>query len=74
MHEPPVYKAITLILKYVKSEQNACDYSSRHPDKDFLKVKALSHYVNFVADDATPNALTIDIIKKATKNYFHIRS
>ena len=26
------------------------------------------HYINFFADDATPNALTLDIIKKATKN------
>ena len=26
------------------------------------------HYVNFIVDDATSNALTIDTIKKATKN------
>lgn len=29
-------------------------------------MKALVHYVNFGADDATPNVLTIDNIKKAT--------
>ena len=57
-------------MKYVKSDirQDVCDYPSRHLYKDLLKVKELTHYVNFVADDATPNALTIDIMKKATKN------
>ena len=55
-------------MKYIKSKQNLCDFSSRHPYKDLLKVKLLAHYVNFVADGTTTNALTIDIIKKATKN------
>ena len=32
------------------------------------KVKELTHYTNFNTDDATPNALTLDIIKKTTKN------
>ena len=44
---------------------NLCDHSSRHPYKDLPKAKELTHYVNFVADDAIP--LNIDIIKKATK-------
>ena len=35
---------------------------------DLLNVKELTHYVNFVAHDTTPNAVTIDIIKKAIKN------
>ena len=56
-----------LILKYVKSERNVYDYSSRHPWKDLLEAKELFHYVNFSADGTTPNALTIDIIKKAPK-------
>ena len=55
-------------MKYVKSKESLCDYSSRYLYKDLLKVKELIHYVNFVADDATPNALTIDIIMKTTKN------
>ena len=55
-------------FKIVKSEENVCDYSSRHPYKDLLNFKKLVHYVNFVAYDATANALTIDIIKKFTKN------
>ena len=38
------------------------------PYKDPLKVNELVHYVNFTADDATPNTMTIDIIKKTTKN------
>ena len=33
-----------------------------------MKFKELIHYANFVTDDATANALTIDIIKKFTKN------
>ena len=57
---------ITLIWKYAKREQNVCDYSSRYPYKDLLKVKESTHN-NFVANDATTNALTIDISKKATK-------
>ena len=56
-------------MKYVESEHNVCYYSSRHPYKHLLKVKEVTHYVNFVCDDATPNALTIDVIKKTTKNY-----
>ena len=55
-------------MKYFKSEANVCNYSSRHPYKDRLKFKELIHHVNFVADDATPNALTIGIIMKFTKN------
>ena len=45
-----------------------CDYSSQHTYKDLLKVNEFIHYVNFVADHATPNRLTIHMIKKATKN------
>ena len=56
-----------IIFKYVKSEHNVCDYSSRHSYKDLAKVKELTSYVNFLSDDATPNALTIAIIKKTTK-------
>ena len=59
--------AITLILKYVKCKENLFDYSSRHLYKDLLKVNELIHYVNFVVDDVTPNALTVDIMK-ATKD------
>ena len=57
-----------MILKYVKNEENARDYSTRHPNKDLLKVEEFLHYVNFVADDATLNALSLYMIKKATKN------
>ena len=32
-----------------------------NPYKNLPKAKELIHYVNSVADDATPNALTIDI-------------
>ena len=53
-------------MKHVKSKEN-CGYSSRHLYQDLLKVKELIYYVNFVADDATPHALTIDIIMKAAK-------
>ena len=55
-------QGITLILKYVKSEL------LQSISLDLLKLKELTHYIIFVADNATPNALTIDIIKKATKN------
>ena len=65
---PSIYKAVTFILKYVENEENICDYSGFHPYKYLLKVKELIHYVNFVADVTTPNVLTIDIVKKATKN------
>ena len=59
---------MTLILKFVKSEENVCGYFSRHPYKDLLIFKNLTDYGNFVPEGATPNALTIDIIKKFTKN------
>ena len=36
---------------------------------DPRKLKELTHYINFVADDAIPNTLHIDIIKKATMNH-----
>ena len=52
--------AICLILKYVTIPVDIF--------KDFLELKESVHYVNFVADDATLNALTTDIIKKFTKN------
>ena len=45
-----------------------CDYFSRHLYEDLAKVKELVHYVKLVTDDATPNALTIALIMKATKN------
>ena len=59
---------MTLILKYIKNDENVCDYSNRHPYKDLLKLKELIHYVNFVVDDATPNVLTINIIQNFIKN------
>ena len=55
MHDPSVSKATNLILKYVKSEENVCDYSSRHIYKDLLKFKEIIHYANIVARDATLN-------------------
>ena len=34
----------------------------------------LTYYIDFVPDDATPNTLTVDIIKKASKNHkFYIK-
>ena len=39
-------------------------YYSPHSYNTLLNVKELTHYVNF---DATPNALTLEIIKKTTK-------
>ena len=60
-------------MKNVRSEGNVYQYFSRHSYKDLLKVKEGTHYVGFVADDATPNALTIVIIKKATKNHKLLR-
>ena len=35
-----------------------------HPYKGILKLKALIHYVNFIANDTTTNALIIHVIKK----------
>ena len=55
-------------MKYFKKEENVCDYCNEHPCEDLLKFRESVHYVNFVADDATINALTIDITKKFTKN------
>ena len=54
-------------MQYVESKENVRDFSSRHRYKD-LKIKEFIYYVNFVADDATPNTLTIDITKKITKH------
>ena len=55
-------------MKYVKSKENLCDYSSRHLYKDPLKLKELIYCVDLVAHDATTNVLTMDIVMKATKN------
>ena len=44
-----------------------CGYSSPHPDKDRLKFKELIYYVNFIANDFTPNALTKKSIKKLAR-------
>ena len=55
-------------MEYVKTEENVCGYFSRHPYKNLLKFKELIYYFNFNADDATPNALFIDLNKKFTKN------
>ena len=52
---------ICLIFKYVTITVDIF--------KDLLKLKESVNYINFVADDATPNALITDIIKKFTKNY-----
>ena len=54
-------------LKYVKSDENVCNYSNQHSDKDLLKFKELIHHVNFVEDDCTPNNLTIDVIRNSPK-------
>ena len=32
----------------MKSEQNVCDYSRRHPYKDLLGVRELTHYVKLL--------------------------
>ena len=60
------YMALT--LKYVESEENVGDYSSLHPYKKLLKVIEVTHYVNFVVDCGTPNAMTPDVIKKIIEN------
>ena len=58
----------TLVLKYVKSEQNVCEYWSHHPYKDLLIVKELTHYVNFDAADATPNIDHIHYLESHQKS------
>ena len=58
---------MTLISKYVKNEENVCEYFSLYPYKSLLKVKELIYYVNFVADDTTKHT-DHRLTKKATKN------
>ena len=45
-------------MKYVKNKKNICDCSIQHPYKGLLKVKGLTYYVNFVAEDVKPNGIT----------------
>ena len=60
-------KAMTLILKCVKNEENVCEHFSRYSYKGLPKVKELIRYVNFVADDATPNTLVINFSREPPK-------
>ena len=60
------YKAMT--LRYIKSKENLCDYSSQHYYKDLLKFKKLIHYVYFVLDDIASKTPTIRIIINTSKN------
>ena len=56
-------------LKQPQIESNIINRMHGSPfTRLFWNTLKLIHYVNFVADDAMPNALTIDIIKKFTKN------
>ena len=66
MLDPPL-QGYNFNLKYVKSDENVCNYSNQHSDKDLLKFKELIHHVNFVGDDCTPNNLTIDVIRNSPK-------
>ena len=53
-------------LKYVKGVENISDYTSRHPLYNPNQHDENEAYINFVATYATPNAFTLDDIKRET--------
>jgi len=57
-------------LHYVRSEENISDYSSRHPhsEPDVESSNTTEEYVNLMAEHARPNAITLQDIKRETKN------
>ena len=56
-------------LQHVRGEDNISDYPSRHPADSFSQdIYKIEKYINFVANYACPNAISIDDIKKATQN------
>lgn len=57
------------IVKYVKSDENISDYSSRHPHEkpDLEPGNSTEQYINHISEYAKPNAITMEDIKRETK-------
>ena len=53
-------------LYHIKGEQNISDYPSRHPSKPVNDTQ-IEQYVNFVAENACPNAISMQDMKNQTK-------
>lgn len=62
-----------LTIQYKKGTDNPADFMSRHPvpldtEHNTRASKVAEEYVNFMALQATPKAMTLDEIKTETKN------
>ena len=55
---------------YTKGIENPSDFLSRLPSKEISdnEEQSAEQYVNFIATNATPNAMTLSEIKQATKD------
>lgn len=74
---PPRIERLTLRLRgydfdlqHVKSADNISDYSSRHPhdESDRAFEESTEEYINTIVEYSRPNAITIEDIKRETKN------
>jgi len=61
----------TFKILHIRGDQNPSDYLSRHADKTTTPSERSSQiteeYINFVIDAATPNAISLEAIKQATR-------
>ena len=55
-------QSYNFVLMYVRSEQNICDFISRHLSDSVNrdKVTFINTYVNFLTEMATPNAINLN--------------
>ena len=56
---------------YRKGTCNEADYLSRHPgviQNENLTSRSAEEYVNYVTNSSVPKSMTLDEIKKATRN------
>ena len=56
---------------YRKGACNEADYLSRHPvviQNENLTSRSAEEYVNYVTNSSVPKSMTLDEIKKATRN------
>ena len=57
----------TFTTEYVRSGENVADYLSRHPTSDLSHLQYIENHINFISTFASPQAITLEHIKIATK-------
>ncbi|XP_028412552.1 uncharacterized protein K02A2.6-like [Dendronephthya gigantea] len=51
-----------------KDEKNPADFMSRHPAAEFLAPNIADEYVNYVCNNAVPNAMTLQEVQRETQH------